>query len=423
MHQLLRTLALLLALGLSLAAPGGLAQAQGDEDETPPSFLFPWDSTLTPVFTGGTHEWTGAVRSGLDFATGSTETAVLAMADGEVTFVGQEACKGGQCNTVKLEHAGGWETWYVHLDAFAPRVERSRRQLPLPVKQGDWIGTEGKSGAGFTHIHIELRRDGSPVAWADVPIEGWIAHDTCTGYEAKNNSLQNKAPCLATDYNGYLSQGDTQVVPMTGGSGYPQYKMASSNTMRGDAYLTELPPIHVARPGEAVTFRFTLQNIGPFDWPAGSSVALTRVEGDLPGLASAIPPPELVLQGRQLTWELAVTAPSAVGVYQSRWQMARAGIPFGDPVTVLLHVVPAGADGLAGELQAFYNNARAELATLYRQNLDRFNAEVERLRQEAERRAQEEARRQVERLLCGAVPATLLLALVPALRARRRRQG
>lgn len=394
-------------------------------------FRFPWDHNVTPALTGGPHAWTGEARSGLDFSTGATATAILAMADGSVSFVGNETCKlpngsGVKCKTVKISHAGGWETWYVHLSDFSPRLREWRQGRVWRVRQGDWIGNEGSDGALSVHLHIELRRDGQPVSWSEVSIEGWTAHTACQGYNQQRNSRQNNAPCLEADYKWYLSKGDVQVIPQVSNSGYPQYFMASTNRARHDAYLTELPRTLVTRPGQPVTIRFTLQNVGPSDWLTNRQIALRRVAGEAPALRDTLPLPERVSRGQEMTWELSLK-PNTPQVYVSTWQMTENGEPFGDPVIVVLHVLPeTSADRFVGQLQALYDDARARLEQLYRENLDRFNEELERLRREAEERVREEARRQRERIPWYCFPGIILFCFAPALRgvwAKRRDRG
>lgn len=385
-----------------------------------PVFRFPWNHNVTPVFTGGPHLWTGEARSGLDFSTGATATAILAMADGSVSFVGNETCrhpKGSlvKCKTVKISHAGGWETWYVHLSDFSPRLRGWRQGRVWRVRQGDWLGNEGSDGASSVHLHIELRRNGQPASWSEVSIEGWTAHTDCQGYNQQRNSRQNKAPCLATNYNGYLSKGDVQVIPQVSNSSYPRYLMASTNRARHDAYLTELPRTLVTRPGQPVTIRFTLQNIGPSDWLTNRRIALRRVAGNAPAPHDTLPLPKRVSRGQEMTWELSLK-PNTPQVYVSTWQMTENGEPFGDPVIVVLHVLPeTSADRFVGSLQALYDDARARLEQLYRENLDRFNEELERLWREAEERVREEERRQKERILGYCFSGIILSCFAPAL--------
>ncbi len=175
-------------------------------------FRFPWDASQKLAFTGGPHAWIEPTRSGLDFSDGSTATHILAMADGVVTFVGQETCIEGSCNVVKVHHDNGWDVWYVHLSSFAPGIAPGVR---VPV--GTWLGNEGSSGAPAVHIHIELRLNGAPAPWAGMTIERWLIHQDCAGYNQATNQRQNQAPCLTKEYNGYINLGGLQVVPISSG--------------------------------------------------------------------------------------------------------------------------------------------------------------------------------------------------------------
>jgi murein DD-endopeptidase MepM/ murein hydrolase activator NlpD len=79
---------------------------------------------------------------------------VRAAAAGTVAFVGR---RGGYGNLVILEHGNDFMTYYAHL--FSSSVRRGDH-----VSAGDKIGLAGKSGtATTTHLHFELRRQGSPI--------------------------------------------------------------------------------------------------------------------------------------------------------------------------------------------------------------------------------------------------------------------
>lgn len=406
--------AIILLLTLVLFVTAIPAQAQ----EPPRAFepLFPWDSSQRLIFTGGPHDWAVAnVRSGLDFSSGLTTTPVLAVADGEVFFVDEESCTEGDCRAVKIEHDGGWETWYVHLNEFSPRLQNFRAGTRLAIRQGDWVGNEGRHGAGSVHIHLELYQNDRPVSWSAMSIDGWQAHDTCDGYNKEANTAQNRASCSSNDYGYYVSNGTTQVLPATRSDGYPQVSFNSTNRMRGDAYLTQLPNTIVVTTGLKPEISFALQNVGPYDWARDSErkLALMRVSGTAPIAVDELPLPQDVRKGRELSWNVRFTEPLSPGIYQSTWRMATNREPFGDPVVLVLHVLPEGSSAsLVDELQTLYDNGRAELERLYRESAEQFNAELERLKREAERRAQEEAQRRIEEMLCGAVPATVLLALL-----------
>ena len=72
------------------------------------TFRFPWDATKSLKFTGGPHVWTGTERSGLDFSSGSTDTHILAMDSGIVTFVGQKLAKMAHVTLSKSATTTDW---------------------------------------------------------------------------------------------------------------------------------------------------------------------------------------------------------------------------------------------------------------------------------------------------------------------------
>jgi murein DD-endopeptidase MepM/ murein hydrolase activator NlpD len=75
-------------------------------------------------------------------------TAVNAVAAGVVEFVGTDGDAG---RMVRVRHAGGYQTAYLHLSSFAPGL-----RVGLRVDQGDLIGRVGTSGAS-TGPHLDYR--------------------------------------------------------------------------------------------------------------------------------------------------------------------------------------------------------------------------------------------------------------------------
>ena len=90
-------------------------------------------------------------HEGLDLIV-SRGTPVLAAADGTVTSAASERAKG---NTVRIAHAGGYETVYAHLESMD--VHAGQR-----VRAGQRLGAVGMSGQAFApHLHYEVRKDGA----------------------------------------------------------------------------------------------------------------------------------------------------------------------------------------------------------------------------------------------------------------------
>ena len=92
-------------------------------------------------------------HNGVDYGA-PTGAPVVAVSSGVVTFAGWT--RGGG-RTVKLRHASGYESEYLHLSAIA--VTRGAR-----VGQGETVGRVGATGlATGPHLHYGLRRNGAYV--------------------------------------------------------------------------------------------------------------------------------------------------------------------------------------------------------------------------------------------------------------------
>ena len=97
------------------------------------------------------------LHSGLDFLM-PRGTAVLAAGDGTVKSASFSRSTG---TTVRIEHAGGYETVYEHLES--AKVHHGQK-----VSKGDVIGAVGMSGkASAPHLHYEILRDGVALNPAD----------------------------------------------------------------------------------------------------------------------------------------------------------------------------------------------------------------------------------------------------------------
>jgi hypothetical protein len=114
-------------------------------------------------------------HAGIDMRTMQrTGFPVLAVADGVVERLTVTRRNFGRC--LLLRHAGGYSSLYGHLEKFradleaivsaeqAGRGEKYFGDLLLPapiaVRRGEVIAYSGESGAGFAHLHLEIR-DGS----------------------------------------------------------------------------------------------------------------------------------------------------------------------------------------------------------------------------------------------------------------------
>jgi murein DD-endopeptidase MepM/ murein hydrolase activator NlpD len=101
---------------------------------------------LHPVFH------TVRAHLGVDYAA-STGTPVVAVANGVVVSAGWA---GGGGRQVRIRHASGLESYYLHLSAFGPGIRAGAR-----VDQGQLIGRVGSSGtATGPHLDYRLRKNG-----------------------------------------------------------------------------------------------------------------------------------------------------------------------------------------------------------------------------------------------------------------------
>ena len=90
---------------------------------------------------------------GVDYGA-PTGTPVIAVATGTVVSAGRS---GGSGNMVRLRHTNGYETYYLHLSAFAPGIRQGAR-----VMQGQIIGRVGATGlATGPHLDYRMRKNGS----------------------------------------------------------------------------------------------------------------------------------------------------------------------------------------------------------------------------------------------------------------------
>lgn len=102
-------------------------------------------------------------HTGVDFAAPSG-TPIVAVADGVVTFKGWG---GGGGNTLKIKHAGGFMTGYLHLKGYAKGISQGTH-----VSQGQTIGYVGSTGTSTgPHLDYRVWRNGTPIDPLKIPQE------------------------------------------------------------------------------------------------------------------------------------------------------------------------------------------------------------------------------------------------------------
>ena len=118
----------------------------------------PFDPRVTSRFSyRRLHPVHGSYRAHLGVDYGAPYgTRVQAVASGVVDFVGSSGEAG---RMVRIRHAGGYQTAYLHLSSFAPGLRAGAR-----VSQGDFIGRVGATGtATGPHLDYRILKNGTYV--------------------------------------------------------------------------------------------------------------------------------------------------------------------------------------------------------------------------------------------------------------------
>ena len=132
-----------------------------------------WPLTIDDGVSSGFQEFrSNHFHAGIDLRTlQRTGFPVLAVDDGVVERL--TVSRRGYGLSLLLRHAGGAASLYSHLERFRPdlealvarvRVRTGQRFFgdhvlasPVAVRRGEVIAFSGESGAGFAHLHVELR--------------------------------------------------------------------------------------------------------------------------------------------------------------------------------------------------------------------------------------------------------------------------
>jgi murein DD-endopeptidase MepM/ murein hydrolase activator NlpD len=162
-----RWLPALLAIPLLLVAiPPASAH-----DEPTIEITFPQDVRVTTFHDDWRARRSGGRRHEGNDLMAPKMTEVYAAAAGRVVKVAESARAG---RYLIIEHADGWETYYIHLNDDNPGTDDGRAPWALTlapgilvgktVKAGQRIGYVGDSGnaeGAMSHTHFELHRDGT----------------------------------------------------------------------------------------------------------------------------------------------------------------------------------------------------------------------------------------------------------------------
>jgi hypothetical protein len=128
----------------------------------------------------------------IDFNRGSTADAdlgdtVVAAAAGKVVTSAHQGSDNGFGNLVKIDHGGGWSTYYAHLRS---RTVAVGAQVVQGQKVGE-LGNTSKPGNGISpHLHFEVRT--TDTTWPE-NIQKAVFNGVTFGYP--NQTLTSKNTC------------------------------------------------------------------------------------------------------------------------------------------------------------------------------------------------------------------------------------
>jgi murein DD-endopeptidase MepM/ murein hydrolase activator NlpD len=160
-RQFLRLLA---SAGAAAVLPvPGLALAAS---RPPLEFKFPQDPVDTWFTqTFGLAKADGRIHMGIDLMAPKM-TPVYAIADGTVSRIAQSPRAG---RYLIIDHADGWQSWYLHLNNDDPGRNNGRADWALTVTDGleegsqvtsghhiAFVGNSGNAEGGWSHTHFEL---------------------------------------------------------------------------------------------------------------------------------------------------------------------------------------------------------------------------------------------------------------------------
>lgn len=135
--------------------------------------IYRWPLNINNGFSQSFQEFSyNHFHGGIDLRTfQKTGYPVYAIAGGQIYKI--RMVKRGSGRGLYLKHWDGNTSIYFHLDKFAPKFENILRQVqrargkkyfenyylehPVTVKEGELIAYSGETGAGFPHLHLEIR--------------------------------------------------------------------------------------------------------------------------------------------------------------------------------------------------------------------------------------------------------------------------
>ncbi len=193
----------------------------------------------------------------------------------------------------------------------------------------------------WSEVHADIDR---------VYVESFNEYDEGTGIYA--GSIEADSPYIKPD------SGNTKTDTWSAASDPYEY---IRTTAAGAALFNDRPELASrvlthslpARltPGQAVAATVTMRNEGDASWTGAAGFAFGQLSSDeaafqatplmIDDTANEIPTYSGIFRGRPIVFTLALVAPSIPGYYETRWQMLKGGVPFGELLTFPIEVAPA----------------------------------------------------------------------------------
>ena len=196
-----------------------------DPPGTPPANMLQLPFAMGATWSfGGPHSWNGNSTppfSSMDFFTGGATCSsppylyAVSAASGTTERPGSYSC------WLEIDHGGGWETSYYHLQNLAP---------PASVNRNAALGTiacEICAGGYATgpHVHFSLKYNGAYMSLEGVELTGWTIHVGSVAYNSgsieRDGVSLNPWSQVFNDYHTYFGSGQNTSLQFLGGAASP----------------------------------------------------------------------------------------------------------------------------------------------------------------------------------------------------------
>ncbi len=155
-------------VAIALMASSFIAAPASAAEFTPEDIIFPVVGDVWYIDTWGAPRSGGRTHEGTDIMSLEGKgIPVVAAGEGTIKWIGATCCY------LAIDHGGGWETWYIHLDNDTAGTDDglgwgiAEGITPgTPVTAGQligWLGDSGNAEETDPHLHFEIRFEGEAI--------------------------------------------------------------------------------------------------------------------------------------------------------------------------------------------------------------------------------------------------------------------